>query len=86
MIISNIVTEQCVVILYRLSSAVGTMMRMDTPKSMFLNFASRFVERRANMMPTLILFPTIGLIVTTSLIIIGLTTLKYQNRRNSHGR
>gem|GEM_PF-5449259 len=62
------------------------MMRMDTPKSMFMNFASRFVERRANMMPTLISFPTIGLIVTTSFIIIGLATLKYQNKRDNHGR
>ena len=61
-------------------------MRIDIPKSMFLNFASRVVERRANMMPTLISFPTIGLIVTTSLVIIGLAALKYKNKRNNHGR
>ena len=54
-------------------------------KSMFLNFAIKFVERRASMMPTLISFPTIGLVVTTSLAIIGLSIMKYQSRVNGHG-
>jgi hypothetical protein len=54
-------------------------------KSMFLNFASKFVERRASMMPTLISFSTIGIVVTTSLAIIGLSIVKYQSKVNSHG-
>lgn len=56
------------------------MMAMDTPKSMFLNFASKFVEKRMGMMPTLISFPTIGFIVTTSVAIIGLSIIKYQDK------
>ncbi|HYL66733.1 MAG TPA: hypothetical protein VEU72_06230 [Nitrosopumilaceae archaeon] len=60
------------------------MMFMGT-KSVFLNFASKFVERRASMMPILISFPTIGIVVTTSLVIIGLTIMKYQSKVNSHG-
>ena len=59
-------------------------MLMNT-KSMFLNFASKLVERRASMMPTLISFPTIGIIVTTSLAIIGLSIMKHQSKVNSHG-
>jgi hypothetical protein len=58
------------------------MMPKNTPTSMFLNFASKFVERRVSLMPTLISFPTIGIIVTTSMAIIVLSVIKYQNKRN----
>ena len=54
-------------------------------KSMFLKFASKFVERRASIMPTLISFPTIGFVVTTAFVIIGLSIMKYQGRVNIHG-
>jgi len=54
-------------------------------RSMFLDFACKFVERRSSMMPILISFPTIGFVVTTSLAIIGLSILRYQNKVNSHG-
>jgi len=61
------------------------MTTMFIDRSMFLNFASKFVERRSSMMPILISFSTIGFVFTTSLAIIGLSILRYQNKVNSHG-
>jgi len=58
------------------------MLSVDTPKSMFLNFASRFEEQRVGMISTLISFSTIGFIVTTSMAIIGISILKYHNKKN----
>ena len=39
-------------------------------KSTFLNFANRLIDKRMSLTPILVLFPTVGLIVTTSSVII----------------
>lgn len=62
------------------------MICVDMSKSVFVGFASKLVERRASMIPTLISFPSIGVIATTSLVMVGLAIIKYQNRRNSRDK
>ena len=52
-------------------------------KSTFLNFTSKFIERRTSMLPLLVAFPTVGLIIVTTSTIIGLFIMHYQNKKKS---
>lgn len=51
-------------------------------KSAFLNFASRLIDKRISLTPLLVLFPTVGLIVTTSSTIIELSIMHSYSKRD----
>ena len=50
-------------------------------RSIFLNFTSKFIERRTSMLPLLVAFPTAGLIIATTSTIIELSIVHYQNKK-----
>jgi hypothetical protein len=52
-------------------------------KMIFVNFVSKFIERRSMMIPTMVSVQTVGVILTTSSAIIGVLIMRFLNKRTT---